>query len=73
MLVLDKGNFLGELSGFYPAGDFAAGITAYYRDKPISVMHSHEESHISFRTYPKAGPFLLCDDPIFAPGLIVRH
>jgi AraC family transcriptional regulator len=48
MLVLDKGTFLGELSGFYPAGDFAASITAYYRDKPISIMHAHEESHISF-------------------------
>jgi len=48
MLILDKGKFLGDLSGFYPAGDFSASITAYYRSKPINVMHSHEESHISF-------------------------
>jgi AraC family transcriptional regulator len=46
--LLQKGTYLGNIATSRQFGDLLGSITTYHAEKEISVMHSHEQPHISF-------------------------
>lgn len=48
MLMLEKGTYLGKVLDLSQAGGVFAGATSYYPNDGTTLMHYHENPHLSF-------------------------